>query len=69
MSIARQLDVAFSTALKTELQTYLRSLDTDTTFSLSGTSHSFLFERFKKARKIESFPLPRSRTNYGIASR
>lgn len=30
MSIARQLDVAFSTALKTDLQTYLRSLDTDT---------------------------------------
>lgn len=40
------LDIAFNTALKTDLQTYLTSLDTINsekaiTFSRSGTNHSF----------------------------
>jgi hypothetical protein len=65
------LSVAYDTTLRRDLAKYLKSLDGIGTengigFSITETSHSLLFNRFKKERKITLLPLIRDRRNYGM---
>ncbi|KAH7079670.1 hypothetical protein FB567DRAFT_607035 [Paraphoma chrysanthemicola] len=65
------LGVAYDTTLRKDVATYMKSLDGIGTekhigFSITETSHSLLFSRFKKERKITLLPLVRDRRNYGM---